>query len=356
MTLWNARNQPGPRVSRASQRTVLVRDDTVRRRPAYAEELREDGAAGPDQTRLVGGVSAALIAHQEAGPADHGLRPGIETGRDVGDVGDASGRENGIAVSHRTTNARQQLHRGQRPANVATGLDALSNHAVRPGRACRECLLDRATLVHPDLGGPPPRGAPKGDDHVGLRSRLEVPAARERQEQVHRQRPIAQPAGRRDLSSQPTGIKHADRAQATGRRDRRGEPMPRKATAHATLHNRHLHSQPLQQGTHALIIAASVLRSRQAERSATAFALGAEPSPGGRAPVHTRETRPSRRRAPARPLRGECRRANTTASGARTSSQAGVSKTPLEMTAVLVTGLGITCPVDARCRSRSERC
>jgi hypothetical protein len=205
-------------------------------------------------------------------------RPGIETGSDVGGVGDASGRENGIVVGHRATNARQQLRRRKRPANVAAGLDALSDHAVRPGRACRECLLDRATLVNPDLGGPPPRGAPKGDDHVGLRSRLEVPAASEWQEQVHRQRPVAQPAGRRDLSSQPAGIEDADRAQATGRRDRCGEPMSRKAAAHAALHNRHLHSQPLQQGAHALIIAAGVLQSRRAERSATVHIYGDQAS------------------------------------------------------------------------------
>ena len=66
-------------------------------------------------------------------------------------------------------------------------------------------------------------------------------AARERQQEVDGQRPVAQPAGRRNLPAQVVGREDADRAQTAGRGDRRRELVPREAAAHAGLDDRHLH-------------------------------------------------------------------------------------------------------------------
>ena len=75
-------------------------------------------------------------------------------------------------------------------------------------------------------------------------------AAREGQQEVDGQRPVAQPAGRGNLPAQVIGREDADRSQAAGRRDRRGELVPRQAAAHAGLHDRQLHPESLQKSAH----------------------------------------------------------------------------------------------------------
>ena len=75
-------------------------------------------------------------------------------------------------------------------------------------------------------------------------------AASEGQQEVDRQRPVAQRAGRRDLPAQVVGREDADRSQAAGRGDRRRELVPRQATAHAGLHDRQLHPESLQKRAH----------------------------------------------------------------------------------------------------------
>ena len=150
--------------------------------------------------------------------------PAPRRASDIGAIGDASGREHRIVSADRGTDPSKQLHRRHRPANVAPGLDPLGDHRVGSGIARRQCLLDRAALVDPGLGRPAPRGAPEGDHHVGLGSRLEVAPASERQQEVDRQRPVAQPAGRGNLPPQ-IGREPGCRSS----RDRRPRRRPRRA-------------------------------------------------------------------------------------------------------------------------------
>ena len=75
-------------------------------------------------------------------------------------------------------------------------------------------------------------------------------AAREGQQEVDGQRPVAPLARRRNLLPQPVRREDADRSQAARRGDRRGELMSREATAHAGLDDRQLDTEPLQKGAH----------------------------------------------------------------------------------------------------------
>ena len=77
----------------------------------------------------------------------------------------------------------------------------------------------------------------------------------EGQQQVDSERPVARPAGRVDLFPQVAGSEDPDRSEAAGRRDGRGEFVPGQAAAHAGLNDRQLHSEPLQEGAHAISMA-----------------------------------------------------------------------------------------------------
>ena len=74
--------------------------------------------------------------------------------------------------------------------------------------------------------------------------------AGEGQQQVHRQRPVAEPAGGGDLAAQVAGRQDADRSQAARVRYGRGELVPRQAAAHSGLNDRELHSQTLKERAH----------------------------------------------------------------------------------------------------------
>ena len=79
--------------------------------------------------------------------------------------------------------------------------------------------------------------------------------AGEGQQQVHGQRPVAELAGGGDLPAQVLGSEDADRSQAAGLGDRRGQLVSRQAAAHPGLNDRQLHPKPLEQGAHRVSIA-----------------------------------------------------------------------------------------------------
>ena len=85
--------------------------------------------------------------------------------------------------------------------------------------------------------------------------------ASERQQEVHRQRPVAQPSGRGNLPPQIGRSQKSDRPETAGSGDGRGEPMSRQTAAHAALNHRHPDPEPLQEGAHQL--SAPAERSRQ---------------------------------------------------------------------------------------------
>ena len=71
-------------------------------------------------------------------------------------------------------------------------------------------------------------------------------AAREGQQQVHGQRPIALGACSGNLAVQLLCIKESDRPEAAGLRHRQREPVTREAAAHPRLHDWHLDPHSLQ--------------------------------------------------------------------------------------------------------------
>ena len=79
--------------------------------------------------------------------------------------------------------------------------------------------------------------------------------ASERQQQVDGKRPVAQPTGRSNLPAQVVGSEDADRPQATGRGDGRGELVSRQAAAHAGLNDRQLDPESLEERPHSVSIA-----------------------------------------------------------------------------------------------------
>jgi hypothetical protein len=68
-----------------------VRDDPVRSGPTSAEQFRHDRLSCLEQAHLVGRVGAALVSHQETGPADDGRGPRIESLLDAGGVKHSAG-------------------------------------------------------------------------------------------------------------------------------------------------------------------------------------------------------------------------------------------------------------------------
>jgi hypothetical protein len=130
---------------------------------------------------------------------------------------------------------------------MATRLDPLGDDRVRTGGPCRQRFLQGPALVDPGLGGPPLGPAPKGDNEVGLACRLEVGAAGKGQQQVDSQRPVRQSPGRGHLRAHAGRREDADRAEAAGRGDGRGELVSRQPAAHAGLNDWQLHSESLQE-------------------------------------------------------------------------------------------------------------
>ncbi len=249
---WNARSQPGPRGSRFSHRAVASFGTTRcgAGQPTPKSSVRI-GLACLEQACLVGGVAAALLAHEKARAADDGLRAGVEAG--------AGRRRRRRRHRPTATDSRRRprcvparaAHRRHAPAHVTAGLDALGDDGVGSGAARCERLLHGPALVNPRPGGPASRGPPEGDDHVGLRGGREVSIARERQQEVHGHRLVAQPAHRGDLLAQVIRSEDADRAQTARGGDRCCQLVSRQAAAHAGLHHRQRHTEALPQEVHA---------------------------------------------------------------------------------------------------------
>jgi hypothetical protein len=169
----------------------------VRRRPACAEQLGEDRVARRQQAALVLRVRVALVREQQARADHHRVRAGGQRRLHVRAVGDAAGQPDPEAGPQRGAGPLEQLQRRRGAADVPAGLDALGDHRIGAGVGRRLRLGHRAALVHPRPVGVPARRAPEGHHEVGLPRDRPVRLARERQQQVDRDRPGAALAVRR---------------------------------------------------------------------------------------------------------------------------------------------------------------
>ena len=146
------------------------------------------------EARLVGGVSAALLAEQEAGAADDRLGARVEVGPDVGGGGDRR--------RPRGPDSRRERRPG--PARAAPGPESCRGRGRPPRRPARSPRRRRPPRAATASSTDPPwwiqgfavrrRGVPQ---KVTTTSASEAASkwarAGERQQQVHRQRPVGQP-------------------------------------------------------------------------------------------------------------------------------------------------------------------
>jgi hypothetical protein len=161
---------------------------------------------------------------------------------------------------------RQELQSGLCPADVPARLGALHDHAVCAGRAREKRLVDRAALVQPHPRRAPERPAPEGHDDVRAARHAPVARAGEREQQVHGHGPPGQGARGVQLALQHGRRVGADRPQAAGLRDGRGQLVARDAAAHPGLYDRQLDAEALEESAQTGVAASS---SRSRRRSAS---------------------------------------------------------------------------------------
>jgi hypothetical protein len=152
------------------------------------------------------------------GTEDRGDRACVEYLAHVLLFSDPSGREH--RHFHRRPNALDQLEQRRRAADVPAGLNALSYHRVGTRRLSSSCLLDRTALMDPRCSGEPTWLTPKGDDHVSVGHRLNVPWPEKVQNEIDRDRSARQLASGGQLLSDPSASA-TDRPKPAGLRYRR---------------------------------------------------------------------------------------------------------------------------------------
>jgi hypothetical protein len=195
-------------------------------------------------------VGAALLGHQEPCPGDDRLGPCVQALGGVRDCGDSSSREDRIVVAEGGPDLRQKLEGRRGAAHVSAGLEALCDHGVGARALGGQRLPDGPDLVDPDPRGAAAGPAPERDQDVRLLGDLEVRRLREWEQQVHRERPIGEPARRGELVPEPIRHEYPDRAETAGLRDRRSEGGTGEPAAHTGLHDRQLDSESLQEDPH----------------------------------------------------------------------------------------------------------
>jgi hypothetical protein len=213
---------------------------------AKAEQRGPKRLVGGKDPPLILGMGAGLVCQQEAGSRHHAAGTGRQRRTGVVGRGDSAGEQ------HRTPTGDFERLRPERRRRCAAGevsarLVSLRDQAVGAPDDCAARLIDRADHhEHEDavLGEPfqqCPIDAKSHDGDVDSRfhARIDMAAADERHQQVHRDRTVG--GGVADLADRLAQLGHrceTKGAKAAGPRDRRGQLRARQATAHARLGDR----------------------------------------------------------------------------------------------------------------------